>query len=55
MMVSVLRRTSVRRTIPAFLGLILPGLAAAQGSELGVQAARSIEVEHAIQAECLGG
>jgi hypothetical protein len=32
MMVSLLRRTSVRRTIPAFLGLILPGLAAAQGS-----------------------
>ena len=31
-MVSVLRRTSVRRTIPAFLGLILPGLAAAQGN-----------------------
>lgn len=31
-MVSVLRRASVRRAIPAFLGLLLPGLAAAQGS-----------------------
>ena len=29
---SVLRRTVVRRILPAFLGLILPGLAAAQGS-----------------------
>jgi hypothetical protein len=32
MMDSVLRRASARRTFPAFLGLILPGLAAAQGS-----------------------
>jgi hypothetical protein len=32
MMDSVLRRATVRRTFPAFLGLILPGLAAAQGS-----------------------
>jgi hypothetical protein len=31
-MVSLLRRATVRRTFPAFLGLILPGLAAAQGS-----------------------
>lgn len=29
---SVLRRATVRRTFPAFLGLILPGLAAAQGT-----------------------
>jgi hypothetical protein len=32
MMVSVLRRASVRRALPAFLGLVLPGLAAAQGT-----------------------
>jgi hypothetical protein len=32
MMVSVLRRASVRRALPAFLGLFLPGLAAAQGT-----------------------
>ena len=31
-MVSVLRRASVRRALPAFLGLFLPGLAAAQGT-----------------------
>jgi hypothetical protein len=31
MMDSLLRRATVRRTFPAFLGLILPGLAAAQG------------------------
>jgi hypothetical protein len=32
MMVSVLRRAFVRRALPAFLGFLLPGIAAAQGS-----------------------
>jgi len=32
MMVSVLRRAIVRRTLPAFLGLALPGVAMAQGT-----------------------
>jgi hypothetical protein len=32
MMDSVLRRAPVRRTFPALLGLILPGIAAAQGT-----------------------
>jgi len=31
-MVSVLRRASVRRALPAFLGVLLPGFAAAQGT-----------------------